>query len=322
MSPRFGSRMTLKNPKQTEVTSTEIVTLPDLTPGPMGAGLRWRLPRRPWGAGRWVPVTLLMVGAGLLAFAVQRVLWGAGVNFWAIVGGAAGSGALVLGAVLRFSYGVIELNGGVVRVGDRLLGFGWMRTYPAETIGRLEVECGTVRCNSGAAQPMENFALLMGPDGNGSVPKDGRPVGPILAWGYPRAWLRVVADELAQVLSVDGPGGGRRAEPVRVIETMASSDADAGAAEEVVPDPPADTEVMVERGGDHLNFIVDGGRDHGLSGFACIWNGVGALFVLILGYQVVAGGFTTRDFLVFLGVLVIAGGVGELDAAYRGPVHR
>ena len=158
---------------RTKPTESEPGLLPPagLAPEPLGAGLIWRLPTRPWGAGRWIPTLLFLVGAGLLAFAVHGGLRGAGLRPAVVFGGFAGGVLGLLGGVLRFSRGVIELNGDELRAGDRLLGFGWMRRYPTTGLRRLEVFTSTSQTNEGDVKPLPNVGMLLG-----SEPSEGKPV--------------------------------------------------------------------------------------------------------------------------------------------------
>ena len=254
----------------------------------------------------------MVIGGGLLAFAVHAWSQGGGVTPGVLLGGFSGGGMGLTGVGMRFARGVIELNGDQLRAGDRLLGFGWMRTYATSGLRRLQVSTSTATTNGGPPKPMPNFALLIGTDHDDNAYRRGDAV---LAWGYPRDWLRVVADDLAERLPSDARVDGGTRGRVRVVETLADGTDGADPEDESVPPQPAESRVLVERGDDHLNFIVAGGRDHGLGAFAWIWNGFVAVFVVVMAAKGVSGGFATRDLLVLAGVLLLFGGVGVGVAA-------
>ena len=284
-----------------------------LTPEPRGDGLYWRLPVRPWGAGRWVPPVLILIGGGLLGFAIYGGVRGGGLTPGVLPSGLTGGLLGLLGVAMRFARGVIELNGDVVRAGDRLLGFGYVRTYPTARLRRLEVFTSAFRSNEEPVAPMPNFAMLLG------SPHDER--GPyrrgeaLLAWGYPAAWLRVVARDLAEKLSADGRVGHGPDAEIRVDETTGLADDDTEVRDEPVLSQPANSRVLVERGADQLNFIVEGGHDHGLGSFAWIWNAIFVVFFVAMASNAVSGGFSTRDALIVAGIMLVAGGVGVAVAA-------
>ena len=255
-----------------------------------------------------MPPALLLTGVGLLAFggwAGARAGWGTPVP---LLGFPAGLLLLLLGGVMRFATTRIELDGDALTSRDGCLGFGVTRRYRAADVARFEIQVGASRTNGGPVKRMPNVATLVGfgPDrpAAGNKPTEAKRSDATLAWGYPDVWLRAlaasVADALPAAVTVTEPAG------VGAVFGRDVGDPPAASAEKVPPQPEG-SRVLVERGADHLNFLVDGGTDHGLTAIA-IGAGTLAVVVAMVSAAKLAGG-PTGDLWTALGVSIGVAGL-------------
>ncbi|MEM6394372.1 MAG: hypothetical protein AAF797_16520 [Planctomycetota bacterium] len=209
-----------------------------------------------------------------------------------------GSASVLSGLTALFGRTSVRVTRDELIATDRVLILRYRRRQPLDPIRRFEVNVGTTSTNGGAKKPMENFAFLMAQTDAfaQAVAAKRKPKGgvravlqSVIAWGYPRDWLRPLADELAQhcnaeshrSLVIDDEGSA----PVGVIETVGSDDPDADeAGRPYVPERPpnATADVTELHPGLSITLPARGIRraGKGTLGFAFIWLSFTAIFTV------------------------------------------
>ena len=190
----------------------------------VGGDVRFEFPVRPLGAARLMGVFL--IGFGIL------FLWGPAHELWhtlqrSLNGTAHGAerifslfeipfllGGLIpeaIGLLILFGRGRVEWKEGRLRATEILGPFRWTRKLPAKPIARLEVAAPTNVDRQGqpAPQAMERFSGMM------VVYEDSTKK--LLVLGYPKDWVRDVANELKGF--VGGAVSAVNAPAVQVVDT-------------------------------------------------------------------------------------------------------
>ena len=264
----------------------------------IGSGTQWQLPRRPWGAGWFVPFIFIAVGVTVAALfgitgpvtlpnfsadpfhAVFDLVWLLGKAIASLLG----LTLILVGLSLRYGQTTVTLQNQEISSTDRFGLLHWTRRIDTERITSMEINVGTSSTNGGPKVPMENVTMLLA--------KTDRPgnVGVfIVAWGYPKTWMQQLADEL---------GVSPRLAELEVTTTFGS--------EEDNPDQP---EPKVEQPADSIAILTY--QDHGLtidippSGFlrgskgmgcfAILWNGFILVFISLMVISMINGSATTSS---------------------------
>lgn len=263
--------------------------------------LRWRLPPRPWGGGRFIPLILMIVGSvvlGVVAFNapyklpnIQGDLFDLIFDLFGLIGPfigiLAGTTLLLLGFSLRIAHTTITLNSNEITSTDRLGPLHWTRSINTAQITGFEISVGTTSTNGGPAQPTNNVTSLLAnkEPAAGKTKRNGFNAF-IIAWAYPKTWMQQLADELTDNAERIAP----RLAELEVTTTIESGNGVDGKPEKAI-EPPAETKVLFTRQPHGLTFdIPPTGWLKGTKGLGCftiLWNGfilffVGAILLAML----------------------------------------
>ncbi|HMF10832.1 MAG TPA: hypothetical protein VKE94_00960 [Gemmataceae bacterium] len=281
-------------------------------------GVRYQLPLRPLGHYRAACLVLILFGlifAGFPAFFISSFVRGfagnqGNVGIMAILTLAfevpfllGGLAVIAFGLVIMAGRSMIEVTSTQLISFEGVGSLGWTRRRPLERLRKLKVE-GMAAKKDGkpvTEGPLAELAALR------AEFKSAKPL--LVAPGYPRSWLRVVAEDIAR----------RRPDTEDVLDPEAES-TKVQVVDEVgknldledYPDQPADSHVRVERQPDSVVLTIPpaGLRrgSNGLFGFAILWCGFMAVFTSIVVFFAGAG---MRDgFGLFLAFIVAFWGIG------------
>jgi len=279
-------------------------------------GVRYQLPLRP--LGKYRPFGLILIAFGLvLALAPTWGLSGVARGIFGNQGNAAilftiltllfavpfllaGFALIALGFVLVAGRSVIEITATQLISFEGLGSLGWTRRRPLEGLRKFKVEGMAVKRNDKPVTegPLSDLAALRGEF------KNAKSI--LLAPGYPRSWLRLVAEDIAR----------RRPETGDVLDPEAES-TKVQVVDEVGKnldledhlDQPADSRVRVERQPNSLVLTIPpaGLRrgSKGLFSFALFWCGFMFVFTSIVTFAGIGDGFW-----IFLAFIVAFWGIG------------
>ncbi len=333
-----GPRIAMRD-QAMELSSDEITT--EFSVG----GVRYVLPRREFGKARHVGWflagmgflgTLFMIGwmympvmEGLKMVNKQEGM-GFGLIGFGLLGlfglvPAAGILAIGLAVVANRTRCVVEIRDGKLFSTERLLFFRWRRKCPTDRIRRLRVTSGEA-VESDAEDVSQwigdsRYAILAECD-------DARRffVAPI----YPCELLTKLAEELAPRIEAEMDAGGiyqsgavMRGDDARPRKVEVVDDESLAKKPPPIPTQPVNSEVAIERREDGLTIRVPpAGISRGSRGllfFSVIWNGIVAIFVVILLLTIVGaieGDADTSPWLMLLFLTpFVAVGVGTLVVA-------
>ncbi|MEM1212300.1 MAG: hypothetical protein AAGI68_08365 [Planctomycetota bacterium] len=253
-----------------------------------------------------------------------------------------GLGVLVVGLAMLLGRASVRVTRDQLIATDHLLLLlRYRRRQSLDAIRRLEVNVGTSSTNGGPKKPMEGFAVLTAETEELAQAKSAKrkPKGGfrallrgVIAWGYPRDWLRPLADELAEICNAESHRSliaDDENAPVGVIETVGSDDPDLDeAGEPYVPTRPLDATADVTELHPGLSIklpprgIRKAGK--GMFGFAVMWLGFMAVFTSLGGsgfYSSAQGVWPIVGITAFL-ALFWAIGLGVLLAALNAGKRR
>ncbi|MEM9347889.1 MAG: hypothetical protein AAGB26_14875 [Planctomycetota bacterium] len=275
----------------------------DLNSQQAGNGMQWQLPRRPWGAGWFMPYIFIAAGIAVTAIfgingpvtlpkfskdmitATFDLVWLIGEVF-ATLGGFI---VMLVGLALRYAQTTVTLTHNQLTTTDCFGPLGWTRRIDTTRITGFEINVGTSSTNGGPQVPMENVTMLiartdlpMRSSGKQSPKNKKRDF--IIAWGYPKTWMQQLADALTAGSEIINP----QLSGLETTTTIGSPD-DVGDDCERPVDPPEKTNIILQRENDGLTITIppDGfiRGCKGLGCFAVMWNG---FILLMLGLVVYA----------------------------------
>lgn len=309
----------------------------ELTPLPTpGQGVRWELPRRPWGSAWIMPWIFMIAGvfvAGVFgitslpnlsgnasAFSfVFNIIWTAGQAIASLSGL-----ALILGGLfmLRGRTTVILKPSELITI-DRLGPLYWTRRVLNARITGFEISIGTSSTNGGPEKPTNNVTCLIAQtdlparfQSKEDKDRDDNPTHNFFAaWAYPKDWMQQLADAITD--------NARIAPHLADLQTTITIEHGSEFVDDQNPvEKPTDTHVLLARQPDGITIEVPPSGwlrgSKGIGFFALLWNGFILLFtaVLIFVFLAPGSGSTGADPLWFLLFLVPFAGVGIGVGAY------
>ena len=312
-------------------------------------GVRYVLPRRELGKGRWVgllPLAMGLFATGFMAFWMWMPISGGihqlrdGKAFgWAMIAFGAlglfglltGLGLMGLGIALltNATHSEVEISGGKLRAIERFGLIKWTRKRPVAVIEKLELGSPLIGSETSRGADPSTIHIGAGLDPNlSTIRAMGKGIKLlIVAPGYPRQWLMPLAEALSERMSGGGLGGRSRLfdrdEPrVKVVERPAqdkdSEELDEAIAAELL-EPPVDAKSTLERRDDGLTITVPpSGLFRGTKGMGCfavLWNLFVAGFITIMVVTTIRGNGPEWFVYLFMIPFVAAGvGMGLLAA--------
>jgi hypothetical protein len=278
--------------------------------------VRYQLPLRP--LGKYRPFGLILIAFGLvLALAPTWGLSGVARGIFGNQGNAAilftilmllfdvpfllaGFALIAFGFVLVAGRSVIEITATQLISFESVGSLGWRRRRPLEGLRKFKVEGMAVKRNDKPVTegPLSDLAALRGEF------KNAKSI--LLAPGYPRSWLRLVAEDIAR----------RRPETDDVLDPEAEStkvqvvdEVDKDLDLEDYPEQPAGSRARLERQPNSTVLTIPPAGlwrgSKGLFGMALFWCG----FMVVLSSIVTFAGIGD-GFLIFLAFAVVFWGVG------------
>lgn len=256
-------------------------------------GQQWRLPRRPWGAGWYMPWIVMGIGIAIAMIfgfsssyklpnfdadpigAVFDLLWLIGQCIAPLIG----LTLLCVGLGLLRGQTLITLTKNEIITSDRLGALRWTRRTITANITGLDISVGTSSTNNGPKVPMKNVTVLVAKTDQPARYKNTKDKKQIfvIAWGYPKTWMQQLADALIREASFATPSMAE----IEVTTTLDHEHEDDQPENPI--DQPVDSQVLLSRQPDGLTLdippsgIMRGSK--GLGCFAVLWNG----FILIMG---------------------------------------
>jgi hypothetical protein len=255
-------------------------------------GVKYRLPLRPLGSYRWLGVFLILFGIAMAALPT----WGMSGMFQGILG-LQGNVAwvfaivtllfdvpFVLAGLAMIAFGLLLIHGrsslevtAVHLVSFEGIGsWGWTRRRPLDELRRLVVDRLTVKKNHKPIRegPLADLAALR------AEFKTAKPL--LVAPGYPHAWLRFVAEDIARRRPESGDtlGPTGKSARVQVVEEF-NEDADL----RDYPEQPSGSRVEVEHHPTGVVLTVPSAGlwrgSKGLFAFGLFWCAFMAVFTAI-----------------------------------------
>lgn len=269
-----------------------------------GSGTRWQLPRRPWGAGWFIP--FIFIAAGIVLAAVFGIngpvklpnfngdLFSAILDLIWLIGQAIPTilGLLFFLAGLSMRYGrtTVSLRQREIASTDRFGPLRWTRRLNSNHITGFEINVGTSSTNGGPQVPTNNVTILMAETDRPSRinTAQSNTSSFIVAWGYLKDWMQQLADEL-------------RTSPhladLEVTTTYGGED-DVEVPEKKIEQPSTSKAVLTyqEQG---LTFDIPptgwlrGSKGIGL--FALLWNGFILVFISLMLFSMINGVGSTSN---------------------------
>jgi hypothetical protein len=260
-------------------------------------GVRYVLPRRQLGGARYVGIVLIAFGFSATGFMIAWMSGAAGTGpgsndptDWFAIGFAlmglpgllVGLGLILVGTmvVLNLTNSEIELRGGKLRSIERFGPFRWTLKRPVASIKQLVVDWALrsqTEHGSSSGTPLDTKLAAI-------IARGERTRQMILAPGYDRAWLAPLANELASQMTLQTPAKltGAAGPLVQVPDTSELDESEP--AEEIVPDQPAGSNVVLDyrgQGQDLTLKVPPAGLLKGSKGmfvFSFVWLGFMAVF--------------------------------------------
>lgn len=267
----------------------------DLASETTSTGKQWKLLRRPWGAGWFLPWIFIMVGIVVAAIfgingpitlpnfsgdtfaAIFDLVWLLGDVVFSL----AGLVLITLGLAFRYAQTTVTLSQVEITTTDRFGLLRWTRRLHTTHITGFEINVGTSSTNSGPSVPMENVTMLIAHTDLPAKFKNTKKKEHdfIIAWGYPKTWMQELADALTEDSEFINP----MLADLETTTTFGSGDRGERSDAVGIPvDPPKDTNILLLREPDGLTInippkgIMRGSK--GLAFFAILWNG----FILLM----------------------------------------
>jgi len=296
-------------------------------------GVRWELPRRPWGAAKFLPWVFIIAGLIIaIAFGITSlpnfnqsssahstifdIVWFIGEALASIAGL-----ALIFGGLfMLLGRTTVTLMPAELSTTDRFGPFHWTRRISTTCITGFEISIGTISTNNGPEKPTEHVTCLIAKTDlparrhrhDKEQNKDNATHDFYLAWAYPKHWMQTLANAIKDTHIVPHI---ENIETTITIEYGSEFNQGDGPVEK-----PTHTQIALSRQPDGLTIDVPPTGwlrgTKGIGTFALLWNGFILLMILfIVGTTVFPGSSNNTsgtDPLIFLLLLLpfIAVGIG------------